>query len=300
MMMNTSSKKRKNIYKVLFFIILAGFLGVSVMFITSKNKNTKPSDEILEIKQELKDINQNNQTLLAILAADDLLISRTNPQKALEQYQAIYDDAEGQLQNSISSRIKYTQEIINSEEDDEITKINLRSQLANQQDEIDSITRYVDSLKRSELVQNTLRTKQIDSLQQKLAQQEKELARKEAKQVISFTNENGNLIHYLGEVKNGKANGGGIGIWNTGSIYKGEWKDNMRHGKGEFKWADGQVYEGEFKNDMRSGKGTYYWPSGEKYVGEFANNRMNGKGTLFDPDGNKEYEGEWKNDKPKQ
>lgn len=300
MMMNTSSKKRKNIYKVLFFIILAGFVGVSMMFITSKNKNTKPSDEILEIKQGLKDINQNNQTLLAILAADDLLISRTNPQKALEQYQAIYDDAEGQLQNSISSRIKYTQEIINSEEDDEITKINLRSQLANQQDEIDSITRYVDSLKRSELVQNTLRTKQIDSLQQKLAQQEKELARKEAKQVISFTNENGNLIHYLGEVKNGKANGGGIGIWNTGSIYKGEWKDNMRHGKGEFKWADGQVYEGEFKNDMRSGKGTYYWPSGEKYVGEFANNRMNGKGTLFDPDGNKEYEGEWKNDKPKQ
>lgn len=300
MMMNTSSKKRKNIYKVLFFIILAGFVGVSVMFITSKNKNTKPSDEILEIKQGLKDINQNNQTLLAILAADDLLISRTNPQKALEQYQAIYDDAEGQLQNSISSRIKYTQEIINSEEDDEITKINLRSQLANQQDEIDSITRYVDSLKRSELVQNTLRTKQIDSLQQKLAQQEKELARKEAKQVISFTNENGNLIHYLGEVKSGKANGGGIGIWNTGSIYKGEWKDNMRHGKGEFKWADGQVYEGEFKNDIRSGKGTYYWPSGEKYVGEFANNRMNGKGTLFDPDGNKEYEGEWENDKPKQ
>lgn len=300
MMMNTNSKKRKNIYKVLFFIILAGFVGVSVMFITSKNKNTKPSDEILEIKQGLKDINQNNQTLLAILAADDLLISRTNPQKALEQYQAIYDDAEGQLQNSISSRIKYTQEIINSEEDDEITKINLRSQLANQQDEIDSITRYVDSLKRSELVQNTLRTKQIDSLQQKLAQQEKELARKEAKQVISFTNENGNLIHYLGEVKSGKANGGGIGIWNTGSIYKGEWKDNMRHGKGEFKWADGQVYEGEFKNDIRSGKGTYYWPSGEKYVGEFANNRMNGKGTLFDPDGNKEYEGEWENDKPKQ
>ncbi|GGE41701.1 MORN repeat-containing protein [Psychroflexus planctonicus] len=300
MMMNTSSKKRKNIYKVLFFIILAGFVGVSMIFITSKNKNTKPSDEILEIKQELKSINQNNQTLLAILAADDLLISRTNPQKALEQYQAIFDDAEGQLQNSISSRIKYTQEIINSEEDDEITKINLRSQLANQQDEIDSITRYVDSLKRSELVQNTLKTKQIDSLQQNLTQQKKELARNQAKQVISFSNENGNLIHYLGEVKSGKANGGGIGIWNTGSIYKGEWKDNMRHGKGEFKWADGQVYEGEFKNDMRSGKGTYYWPSGEKYVGEFANNRMNGKGTLFDPDGNKEYEGEWKNDKPKQ
>jgi hypothetical protein len=73
----------------------------------------------------------------------------------------------------------------------------------------------------------------------------------------------------------------------------------MRHGEGEFKWANGQIYEGDFNNDVRSGEGVYHWPSGDKYVGEFENNRMNGQGILYDPDGNKEYEGEWKNDKPK-
>lgn len=280
--------------------MLAGFIAVSVMFITSKDHQQSDSDNIHEIKKQLDVISKDNQTLQAILAADDVLISQTNSKDALQQYEAIYDDASEQFQSTLSSRIKYTKQIIESEDDDEITKINLRSQVANQQEVIDSISKYTDSLRKNTLTENKLKSRRIDSLKGIIAQKTSELARKDSKQVISFTNENGNLIHYIGEVDNGKAFGGGIGIWNTGSIYKGEWKDNMRHGTGEFRWADGQVYEGEFKNDIRSGKGKYYWPSGERYEGEFANNRMNGEGILYDPDGNKKYEGEWKNDKPKQ
>lgn len=298
--MSTTSKKRKNSYKILFFILLLGFVAVSAILFTTNQYNTSDLADIQEIKKQLEEIKTDNQTLQAILAADDLLISQTNPNNALKQYESVYQDASAPLQSIISSRIEYTKQLIEGQEDDEATKINLRSQIAKQQEVIDSVSKFADSLRTNTLAENEIKSSQIDSLKGVITQQNNELKRKDAKQIISFTNENGNLIHYLGEVKNGKANGGGIGIWNTGSIYKGQWKENLRHGKGEFTWADGQKYKGEFEDDIRSGEGIYYWPSGEKYEGEFADNRMNGEGILYDPDGNKKYEGLWKNDKPKQ
>jgi hypothetical protein len=299
-MTDTTSKKRKNTYKVLFFLSFIGLVGLGILFVNLKMNKTTASNEVELMQIQLDSINQNNQTLLDILAADDLLISQTNSKKALEQYQAIFKTANEQLQSSVVKRIEYAKQVVASEKDDEITKINLRSQLANQQKLIDSLSEFSEDIAKSKEEKTALQASQLEDLEQKVAKLKNELARKDSKQVISFTNQNGNLIHYLGEVKDGKANGGGIGIWNTGSIYKGEWKNNMRHGNGEFKWADGQVYVGEFENDIRSGEGTYSWPSGEKYVGEFENNRMNGQGILYDPDGNKKYEGKWKNDKPDQ
>jgi hypothetical protein len=299
-MTDTTSKKRKNTYKVLFFLSFIGLVGLGILFVNLKMNKTTASNEVELMQIQLDSINQNNQTLLDILAADDLLISQTNSKKALEQYQAIFKTANEQLQSSVVKRIEYAKQVVASEKDDEITKINLRSQLANQQKLIDSLSEFSEDIAKSKEEKTALQASQLEDLEQKVAKLKNELARKDSKQVISFTNQNGNLIHYLGEVKDGKANGGGIGIWNTGSIYKGEWKNNMRHGNGEFKWADGQVYVGEFEKDIRSGEGSYSWPSGEKYVGEFENNRMNGQGILYDPDGNKKYEGKWKNDKPDQ
>jgi hypothetical protein len=120
---------------------------------------------------------------------------------------------------------------------------------------------------------------------------------KEKIQVISFKNPKGKLIHYLGEVIDGKADGGGVGIWNTGSIYKGEWKDNKRNGQGRYEWADGDVYEGSYVNDVRQGEGIYTWLSGERYSGEWSNDKRNGFGKLYDKDNNVKYEGQWLNDK---
>ncbi len=135
--------------------------------------------------------------------------------------------------------------------------------------------------------------------QKELNAKNEQLALKDKIQVVSFRNESGNLIHYLGEVKDGKANGGGVGIWDTGGVYKGDWKENKRHGQGNYKWKDGHVYEGTFVNDTRDGNGTYIWSSGEKYVGEWKNNKRNGKGVLYDKDNNIQFEGEWLNDKLK-
>ncbi|MGM0478484.1 MAG: hypothetical protein ACQERC_04605 [Bacteroidota bacterium] len=140
-------------------------------------------------------------------------------------------------------------------------------------------------------LQNRLR-----NIQRKLDNKKEQLEQKENVQVITFESSKGKKVHYLGETENGKANGGGIGIWSTGGMYQGDWKDNERHGEGRYEWSNNHVYEGEFQNDVRVGEGTYYWPSGERYEGEWSNDRRNGKGTLYNKDGNIQYEGQWKND----
>jgi hypothetical protein len=117
-------------------------------------------------------------------------------------------------------------------------------------------------------------------------------------QVLSFVSSKGHKVSYIGEVLDGKANGGGEGVWSTGSIYKGDWKNNLRHGKGKFEWIDGQVYEGDFKMGKKTGFGIYKWPSGERYEGYWNDDKRNGNGKLFDRDGNLKYDGMWEDDKP--
>lgn len=137
-----------------------------------------------------------------------------------------------------------------------------------------------------------------ERLEGKLAKAQRELAMKEKVKVISFAGQKGATVHYMGEVVDGKANGGGIGIWTTGSVYRGEWRNNLRHGKGSFQWKDGERYEGNYVDGKREGEGTYYWPSGERYEGQWVADQRTGQGTLFDLDGNVRYKGEWLNDVP--
>ena len=113
---------------------------------------------------------------------------------------------------------------------------------------------------------------------------------------ITFKSSKGNRLHYVGQVKNKKANGYGIAILDSGSRYEGDWKDNKRHGEGVFYWIDGQHYEGSYVDDLRSGKGTYYWINGEKYVGQWENDMRNGSGTFYGKDGNILTKGVWEND----
>lgn len=114
---------------------------------------------------------------------------------------------------------------------------------------------------------------------------------------LTFKSKKGNRLHYVGEVKNKKANGLGIAILDTGSRYEGEWRNGMRHGKGTFYWIDGEHYEGNYVNDMRSGTGTYYWPNGEKFTGEWKDDLRNGAGVFYGKDGEVIASGIWKDDK---
>ena len=114
---------------------------------------------------------------------------------------------------------------------------------------------------------------------------------------------------YVGEVKNGKANGFGTLIYphpnvpetEEGDKYIGEFKNNNFHGTGKFKSFTGYTYDGEWKNGKYHGKGIYiysidslnHWPYEIKYIGEFKNGTQHGNGKIFILNGT--FEGKFKN-----
>ncbi len=114
---------------------------------------------------------------------------------------------------------------------------------------------------------------------------------------ITFKNRKGLVVEYFGLTKDGKANGYGIGMYETGGVYKGEWKDNSRHGKGKYTWVNGDSYEGQFNQGIRQGYGVYTFKSGERYEGDWENDLRNGKGVYYSSTGKIILQGTWEKDK---
>ncbi|NQZ43565.1 MAG: hypothetical protein HRT65_04590 [Flavobacteriaceae bacterium] len=129
-----------------------------------------------------------------------------------------------------------------------------------------------------------------------LARIRKQLQLVSAGEYLTFQSSKGSPMHYVGQVKNHKANGHGVALLSTGSRYEGEWKNNQRHGQGKFFWADGQIYDGSYVNDKREGQGTYLWPNGEKYVGLWKNDERSGEGVFYGKDGKIMASGTWEDD----
>lgn len=137
----------------------------------------------------------------------------------------------------------------------------------------------------------------LEKTRVQLTRLSRQLKQKSFGEYLTFKSKKGNQLHYVGQVKNGQANGFGIALLDTGSRYEGEWKDNQRQGEGTFYWADGQYYVGTYEGDKRSGFGTYYWPNGEKYAGEWKEDKRSGTGKFFDADGDIVTGGRWQDDK---
>jgi len=137
----------------------------------------------------------------------------------------------------------------------------------------------------------------LEKTKVQLARLGNQLKQKSFGEYLKFKSKKGNQLHYVGQVKNGQANGFGIALLDTGSRYEGQWKNNQRQGEGTFYWADGQYYVGTYENDKRSGYGTYYWPNGEKYAGEWKDDKRSGSGKFFDADGDIVTGGRWQDDK---
>ena len=66
----------------------------------------------------------------------------------------------------------------------------------------------------------------LNKMQAKIARLQKQLRKKANGQYLTFTTSKGSVVHYVGEVKNKKANGMGVALLSTGSRYEGQWKDN--------------------------------------------------------------------------
>jgi hypothetical protein len=165
--------------------------------------------------------------------------------------------------------------------------------------ELSYLENQMDSLKKNKTEKSLSAKEKIAALEKELAEKDKKLRQKSESELLTFRNVKGNLVHYIGSIREGKANGNGTGIWETGGIYKGEWKNNLRHGNGAYTWKDGHRYEGSFLDDIREGYGVYFWASGEKYEGQWKNNQRHGEGTLYDKDHNIQFKGMWENDKIK-
>ena len=108
---------------------------------------------------------------------------------------------------------------------------------------------------------------------------------------------------YVGEFKDGKPNGKGIGTWGErskfpGRYYDGDWKDGLMHGHGTKFWGKAEVeytnnkYVGEWKNDKMDGFGKYEWADGSYYEGPWENGDQNGDGVYVFKDG-EVFKGHW-------
>lgn len=218
----------------------------------------------------------------------DSLLSQGKYKTALDEYAKVLAKDSGLNKGEIEMRINLTRQLISLE-----SKVGTSTSGPRDSVQIDTIMvtitpaeiRAYDSL-RFELEKSEV---EISHLKRKLQNQA-------IGTYITFDSRKGNHIHYVGEVQDGKANGRGIAILNTGSRYEGQWKNNMRHGDGTFYWPDGEYYVGNYQNDIRNGRGTYYWPSGEKYIGEWHNDKRNGEGVFYGEDGEVIARGIWKND----
>jgi len=288
------SELKKNRFKILFIISLGlFFMSLWVIFLWPGRLFNSKSQTKLE--QKLQEKNEKISVLNDILDAESHWLYDRKLEKAILELKKIKPaNDSGQVEQRINALVEIREELAS----DTISLQQYKVRLNARNEEVKKLKDQKDSI--DEKLNHQLSTveNEKDSLSKVVLKKEKALKRKEDIKVISFESTKGDQVHYLGEVENGKANGGGIGIWRTGSIYKGKWKNNKRHGQGTFEWEDGQRYEGDFRNDVRTGEGTYYWPGGERYEGEFRNNRREGKGTLYDPDGNVSFKGKWKNDKP--
>lgn len=153
------------------------------------------------------------------------------------------------------------------------------------------------------LALETTRPSQYDSLNFALRKSEMRIRSLEGRlrqnsggNYLTFESARGSAVYYVGDVRDGRANGNGVALLSTGSRYQGEWRDNRRHGQGTFYWPDGAYYEGAYVDDERDGQGTYHFPDGSMFVGDWEADLRNGRGIYYDKDGEIVARGTWDDD----
>lgn len=136
---------------------------------------------------------------------------------------------------------------------------------------------------------------QIADFQKKEAERK---AKEEAERIVTmaFTAKQGAKGTYTGHVKDGKPEGKGSVVFESGGVYEGDFHNGWRHGKGYNKISNGDIYEGDFFEDMMTGKGKMSKSDGRILEGEFLNGESHGKTKCYYPDGDT-CEGIWENGK---
>jgi hypothetical protein len=278
-------------------LLLVALLVLAVVALLWE-KYTREKPRGLDLKAAIKPCEDQLSNINQLLYADELLFEG-KIEEARAQYQTLSQMSSKASDSLLQSRIAYANQLIQTKEQTPLmASVNTRRYVS--KDSLTYLKQKYDSTSRVVAIMTDSMNKKIETLNRQLRDRNRVLEQKGGLQAIVIKNTQGATIHYVGETKNGKANGQGTGVWEkSGGVYKGEWKDNIRHGSGEYTWSDGERYTGEWNNDLKEGKGHYFWPSGERYEGSWVANRRNGDGTMYNKDGNVIYKGEWENDKPK-
>lgn len=286
-------------FRVYFIFSLCALLFLGGLIYWSIPDDRELRSTIRGKDAEIDNLERELEIWQRINRADEHFIVSGDYEQAIENYQKIADQLDDEdLLKLLSVRTQNADSLREYFENNKGQNRRKDYLLAQRAEEISDLTKKTDSLINAKQQIREAYNDTLLELRQTVKRKEEKLSQKEKVKVLQFKSSNGQTVHYLGEVEDGKANGGGVGIWSTGSIYKGDWKDNRRHGKGTIENQNGERYVGDWKEGVREGEGEYFWPSGERYTGEWKNNKRHGKGSLYDRDNNVQYEGEWKNDKP--
>lgn len=291
----------KDIALILLIVVLA---ALAVVFFQRKTQIKLQLGNKLE---ELEEKQQKFDSLLQVYnyvskksTADELFI-QGEYEKSFQVYAELVELTENsdllngrknifQIYMSEESKIAELQALKQKEEQ-------LLANIGQLRDSINLVQKtYLSSLDDSKRQASTLKS-QFDKLEKDLKTLEnkyKEVS--DNRNVITFRSSAGNKVHYIGDMVNNRANGFGIGIWDTGGVYKGEWRNNRRNGKGRYEWVDGEWYEGQFADDQREGFGVYYKRNGERFEGYWKENKRHGEGKVFDKNEQIINEGVWNED----
>jgi len=273
---------KKTIYLFILLIVAIGFAVFNGLKVESLK--TKLVESNLQKSEMEKTITTHNE-----LVQIDSLLLQNQYKEALHAYEDRRNEV-GELEGaSVELRIAVANKFVS-----------LSDGLASRSQDLNE---FSEEMNLTEAMNTTKAVRKSDSLsfvlektKVQLARLERQMRKTTSGKYLTFDSSKGSQIHFVGDVKDGKANGHGLALLSTGSRYEGDWKNNLRHGEGTFFWPDGEFYSGTYKNDQRSGEGTYHWPNGEKFVGLWKNDQRTGEGTFYSKEG-KVISGIWEDDK---
>lgn len=278
--------------------VIISLIAIFSLLFFNRGTKVKGKDELKVVEQELREEKNRNAKFSKILEANSMSV-KVDVEQLEENIATLLSE---EKLTAEQERFLISQQSLLQSIKDSVAMMNRADQFL-----LDSINELyadnfalqsdVDSIRSVWRLRDKERQRELRRLRSVLDMKTEQLEYRDKVKVITFMSSKGKKVHYIGEVVNEKASGGGIGIWSTGGKYQGDWENNQRHGEGRYEWSNDHVYEGEFQNDVREGEGTYYWPSGERYEGEWSGDKRSGLGTLYDKDGNIQYQGKWKNDK---
>lgn len=291
-----SVKKQPPSYKIPFWITVATLLGVLAFALNAKKSASRGESGTTE---QLKSQSDSIVMLRNLLKANRyLLTGKTDSAMAIyEQYDSINWVKElSKNRIALVDSLKKEKVVVK-----EIVEVAATTETSNRSNISDETLELIGDLSKEVEISKSQR----DSMQQAASRERGELLRRmeemekgsDWKYLKFYKKTKSMYVNYVGQIKNGEANGRGVGIYSSGSVYRGEWRNGVRYGEGIFEWSDGEKYEGEYVDDQRHGYGVYYWSNGLRYEGQWRNDKREGLGTLFDKNNKVVAEGEWKNDK---